>query len=102
MGQLDQAALDLYVASWTDIIALTSGHLSKDRKYLVTDDLSTADIQLAGLLFASVYNDDLRGGAEYSDKIKALIKANPEYHAYVERLLVDFADYRANRIHAPA
>ena len=53
-------------------------------------------------MFATVYNDDLRGGAEYSDKVKALIEANPAYHAYVERLLVDFAEYRATRIHAPA
>ena len=102
MGQLDQASLDLYVKTWTEMIALTSSHLAKDRKYLVSDDLSTADIQLGAMLFSTVYNDDLRGGAEYSDKIKALIKANPAYHAYVERLLVDFAEYRANRIHAPA
>jgi len=60
--------------------------LAHGKKFMCCDKITIADFAVAAIIFDLVYNDNLGGGKNYSDKGKALIESSPVLVAYIGRI----------------
>ena len=96
-----EESIKTYEENLTKIVTFLGKQLEKTgSRMLVGDKFTIADAYVSNLLFTYVYNDSLGGGAQYSDKGKAIIEANAAFHKYVKTLQEEeLKDWLATRKH---
>ena len=87
-----------YAETLEKIVKKVSKDLEEHKgKFVCGDKISTADCYMAFMCFSFIHNEKMPGGADFTDKGKAVVDKYPVFKAYVELLRAEFADRLASR-----
>ena len=98
MGQFNDDDKKTYIAALTAYFAFFNKNLkSHGRAYLSGDKLTIADFHVTAYLNSVAINKHSKLPADWANAVHEIMAANPDFHAYLERMSAELKDYLTSR-----
>ena len=97
-GKFDEDTKKTYVAALTAYAAYFNKHLkSHGKAFLAGDKPTIADFHVTSVLHSVALNKASPIPADWHTAVQEILAANPEFHAYTNKMGAELKDYLASR-----